>query len=146
MELRRRTKPTSIWERASFVIMWTGGMSLRAIARQTGSSVTTVYRWIRRWQNEGHINTRTRIYRSFEYYPQDFVFRTEGFDNIHKHIASHTRSSILKKAYSSNKKLEALQKCTSVKLGGSLTPQLTYEYSRYMALHSNQGVDDIRTM
>lgn len=35
-------------------------MSLRAIARCTGASVTTVYRWIRRWQREGHVLTRTR--------------------------------------------------------------------------------------
>ncbi|MPC16858.1 hypothetical protein E2C01_009695 [Portunus trituberculatus] len=40
--------------------MWVGGMSLRAIARCTGASVTTVYRWIRRWQREGHVLTRTR--------------------------------------------------------------------------------------
>lgn len=35
-------------------------MSLRAIARRTGASVTTVYRWIRRWQREGHVFTRAR--------------------------------------------------------------------------------------
>lgn len=59
-EWRRRVRPTGSWERASFVWMWVSGMSLRAIARQTGASVTTVYRWIRRWQREGHVFTRTR--------------------------------------------------------------------------------------
>lgn len=53
-------RPTGAWERASFVWMWVSGMSLRAIARCTGASVTTVYRWIRRWQSEGHVFTRTR--------------------------------------------------------------------------------------
>ncbi|XP_063885581.1 uncharacterized protein LOC135113884 [Scylla paramamosain] len=59
-EWRRRVRPTGAWERAGFVWMWVSGMSLRAIARCTGASVTTVYRWIRRWQREGHVLTRTR--------------------------------------------------------------------------------------
>lgn len=53
-------RATGSWERASFVWMWVSGMSLRAIARRTGASVTTVYRWIRRWQREGHVFTRAR--------------------------------------------------------------------------------------
>lgn len=60
MEWRRRVRSTGSWERACFVWMWVGGMSLRAIARRTGASVTTVYRWIRRWQREGHVFTRAR--------------------------------------------------------------------------------------
>lgn len=74
MELWRRARPTNRWERARFVFLWTYGMSLRAIARHTGSSVTTVYRWIRRWQQEGHVDTRPRLYRSFECDPLDYTF------------------------------------------------------------------------
>ncbi|KAK8400278.1 hypothetical protein O3P69_003172 [Scylla paramamosain] len=44
MEMRRRAQPTTPWERAKFVLLWSHGMSLRTIARHTGSSVTTVYR------------------------------------------------------------------------------------------------------
>ncbi|XP_071536824.1 glutamate receptor ionotropic, kainate 2-like [Panulirus ornatus] len=35
-----------------FVHMWLGGMSYRAVARTTGASVSTVCRWIRKWQRE----------------------------------------------------------------------------------------------
>lgn len=78
MEMRQRLHLTSDWERARFVLMWAEGMSLRAIARHTGASVTTVYRWIRRWQYEGHVNTRPRIFRSLNCHPKDSLFMCES--------------------------------------------------------------------
>lgn len=40
--------------------MWVCGIPVRTIARDTHISVTTVYRWIRRWRKEGHVNTKPR--------------------------------------------------------------------------------------
>ncbi|KAG7162293.1 putative Glutamate receptor-like 74 [Homarus americanus] len=60
MEWRRPVKPTAVEDRVKFVWMWVEGMSLRAIARETGASVTTVYRWVHRWQQEGNVNTKPR--------------------------------------------------------------------------------------
>lgn len=70
MKLRRPFQPTSLVVRTLFVMMWVGGMSIRAIARATGTSATTVNRWIKRWQQEGTINTRPRPGRpsSFQFF------------------------------------------------------------------------------
>lgn len=46
-----------IAERARIVWLWLGGESARSISQQTGASLSTVYRWIRRWQ-EGSIYTK----------------------------------------------------------------------------------------
>ncbi|XP_071540828.1 glutamate receptor 4-like [Panulirus ornatus] len=56
----RALKPTSADDRAQFVLMWVEGVSARDIAVETGASVSTVYRWIRRWQRDGSISTRRR--------------------------------------------------------------------------------------
>ncbi|XP_045102571.1 uncharacterized protein LOC123498994 [Portunus trituberculatus] len=56
----RSFRPTEGHERAEFVWLWASGMPVRDIAVRSGTSVTTVYRWIRRWQREGHVNTRPR--------------------------------------------------------------------------------------
>uniref|UniRef100_A0A0P4WAP5 Insertion element IS150 protein InsJ-like helix-turn-helix domain-containing protein n=1 Tax=Scylla olivacea TaxID=85551 RepID=A0A0P4WAP5_SCYOL len=56
----RSFRPTEGHERAGFVWLWASGMPVRDIAVRSGTSVTTVYRWIRRWQREGHVNTRPR--------------------------------------------------------------------------------------
>ena len=56
----RSFRPTESHERAGFVWLWASGMPVRDIAVRSGTSVTTVYRWIRRWQREGHVNTRPR--------------------------------------------------------------------------------------
>lgn len=119
-------------------------MSLRDIARQTGSSVATVYRWIRRWQHEGHINTRTKIYRSFERFPHYFVSKTEA--DISENIDSFTDPRISTIAYSINKPEQTLQTPNSLSRSESITPQLTYEYSKYMPLHSEQEVDNLRVL
>lgn len=46
--------------RTSLVAMWETGMTARGIAQETRVSVTTVYRWIRRWHMEGHLGNRPR--------------------------------------------------------------------------------------
>ncbi|KAG7177467.1 putative variant ionotropic glutamate receptor-like 21 [Homarus americanus] len=50
--------------RIKIVWMWLGGMSVRDISDESGASVSTVYRWIRRWQKEGTVSTRTNYKRS----------------------------------------------------------------------------------
>lgn len=45
-------------DRVKIVWMWLGGMSARKISCETGASICTVYRWIRRWQDEGNVDTR----------------------------------------------------------------------------------------
>lgn len=61
--MERRYKSTGISDRAAIVCMWASGRSVREVARETGSSVTTVYRWIRRWRQEGSLSTRRRCGR-----------------------------------------------------------------------------------
>lgn len=63
MESRRLNQPTDFADRTHFVLMWMAGMSSRAIARETGKSVTTVCRWIRRWKQDGNVNTKPRCGR-----------------------------------------------------------------------------------
>lgn len=137
MELRRRARPTSSWERARFVSMWISGMSLRAIARQTGSSVTTVYRWIQRWQNEGHINTRNRIYRSLESSPQYCNSLTKAAHKTNEDSALLT-SNTSTIAYSGSKVGEAIQRRISFNKTKTVTPQPTNGYSNYVPVYSGE--------
>ncbi|XP_069941770.1 glutamate receptor-like [Cherax quadricarinatus] len=58
MRVRRKCQPTTLRERVTFVHMWVGGKSLRAIALSSSVSVSTVFRWIHRWRQEGNVNTR----------------------------------------------------------------------------------------
>lgn len=60
MEGRQPSRTTNTTQRARMVWMWVGGQSARTIAQATGASVSTVYRWIRRWEQEGNIHTRPR--------------------------------------------------------------------------------------
>ncbi|KAK4309809.1 hypothetical protein Pmani_018570 [Petrolisthes manimaculis] len=53
-------RPTGLEERAEIVWLWVEGWSVKAIAQYTGTSITTVYRWIRRWQKEGNVSDRPR--------------------------------------------------------------------------------------
>ncbi|KAK3878422.1 hypothetical protein Pcinc_017006 [Petrolisthes cinctipes] len=53
-------RPTGLEERAEIVWLWVEGWSVKAIAQHTGTSITTVYRWIRRWQKEGNVSDRPR--------------------------------------------------------------------------------------
>nr|XP_053636361.1 uncharacterized protein LOC128691541 [Cherax quadricarinatus] len=53
MRRRRKFQVTSASERAKFVLMRACGMSFSAIARATDVSVSTVFRWIQLWLQEG---------------------------------------------------------------------------------------------
>nr|XP_053643775.1 uncharacterized protein LOC128696520 [Cherax quadricarinatus] len=55
MVQRRAFKPTDMDDRLKIVLLWMKGTTVRDIALKTGSSVSTVYRWIKRWQREGNI-------------------------------------------------------------------------------------------
>ncbi|KAK3886252.1 hypothetical protein Pcinc_009585 [Petrolisthes cinctipes] len=50
--------PAVIAERAKIVWLSLKGASARTVSQQTGASLSTVYRWIRRWQEEGSVRTR----------------------------------------------------------------------------------------
>lgn len=63
MERRYKFRPTTLSERTWIVWMWQCGLSARLIAQESGTSVTTVCRWIRRWTREGNVNTRPRLGR-----------------------------------------------------------------------------------
>ncbi|KAK3875541.1 hypothetical protein Pcinc_019590 [Petrolisthes cinctipes] len=49
-------------ERQRIVRMWLGGSSTRVISHATGISVSTVHRWVRRWREEGTVDTRPYTY------------------------------------------------------------------------------------
>lgn len=50
--------PTVVAERAKIVRLWLQGATARAISQETGASLSTVYRWVRRWQQEGTVRAR----------------------------------------------------------------------------------------
>lgn len=52
---------TSYAERASIVWMWLHGMSTRAIARKSRTSVPTVCRWVKRWRLGGTVMRKYRF-------------------------------------------------------------------------------------
>ncbi|XP_068216613.1 probable glutamate receptor [Palaemon carinicauda] len=60
MRRRIRITHTDMSERTRFIWMWASGLSVRDIARHTGSSVSTIYKWIRRWKKDGSIHTKNR--------------------------------------------------------------------------------------
>lgn len=49
---------TGMAERVLMVWMWAHGASPRDISSRTKTSASTVYRWLRRWQEEGTLETR----------------------------------------------------------------------------------------
>lgn len=58
MDRRRTNSQAVVAERSKIVLLWMGGTSAKLISKQTGASLSTVYRWIRRWQDEGSVKTR----------------------------------------------------------------------------------------
>ncbi|KAG7162366.1 putative homeodomain-like HTH_23 containing protein 6 [Homarus americanus] len=58
MEKRPTCSPFVTAYRGKIVCLWISGMSARKISQEIGISITTVYRWIRRWQREGTIQAR----------------------------------------------------------------------------------------
>ncbi|KAK3874482.1 hypothetical protein Pcinc_020593 [Petrolisthes cinctipes] len=53
-----KNSPTVLLERAKLVRLWLAGASARSISQQIGVSLSVVYRWIHRWQEQGSIKTR----------------------------------------------------------------------------------------
>lgn len=64
MEEPHSHKTTNITQRSKIVWMWISGQSARCIAQETHTSVSTVYRWIRRWEREGSVSTKPRNERT----------------------------------------------------------------------------------
>ncbi|XP_069951462.1 probable glutamate receptor [Cherax quadricarinatus] len=60
MGRRQRLRPTTLADRVKLVWLWVEGVPVRIIAQETKTSVTTVCRWVRRWQQEGNVNTKQR--------------------------------------------------------------------------------------
>lgn len=44
--------------RTRMIWLWLAGLSAREIACYTGASVSTVYRWVRRWQSGGSLEAK----------------------------------------------------------------------------------------
>lgn len=83
MERRRRLKATALVDRMNFVVLRAGGLSLRAIARETGSSVRTVSRWLQRWQREGSLHRQCkRILKKKGKITSPFPYRVTDFQAI----------------------------------------------------------------
>lgn len=59
MRERKIKCKTGINNRSRIVWMWMAGVSARDIALHNGFSLSTVYRWVRRWKKEGAVNTKT---------------------------------------------------------------------------------------
>lgn len=62
------------------VWLWVAGLAARDIAKETGTSLSTVYRWIRRWEKEGTLETRSQCNRRI------YVRRTWGYTFIGHHF------------------------------------------------------------
>lgn len=60
MSFRQVSRPTRRSERVLIVRMWLDGFPARLIASHLGTSSTTVYKWIRRFKEEGSVETRLR--------------------------------------------------------------------------------------
>lgn len=58
MEMKNAHSRTIMADRFVMVWMWLNGASARRISIHTGASISTVYRWIRRWHDEGTLETR----------------------------------------------------------------------------------------
>lgn len=65
MEMKNAHSRTIMADRLVMVWMWLNGASARRISSHTGASVSTVYRWIRRWNDEGTLETRPYCGRHF---------------------------------------------------------------------------------
>lgn len=63
MTKRTPYNPVAMTERARIVWLWLGGGSVRSISQQTGASLSTVCRWIRRCQGRNSIKLRQVLLR-----------------------------------------------------------------------------------
>lgn len=58
MDQRATRYIASVASRRWIVWLWLRGASAMAISQQTGVSLSTVYRWVRRWHEEGSVEAR----------------------------------------------------------------------------------------
>lgn len=63
-------------DRKRIVWLWVAGLAARDIAKEAGTSLSTVYRWIRRWEKEGTLATRSQCGRRI------YVRRTGEYDGV----------------------------------------------------------------
>lgn len=82
---------TNYADRASYVQLWMSGMSARAIARRSKTSVTTVCRWIKRWRLEGNLTKKNCIRRDVSFNllsPCDYQTARKSAEPLHpfRHI------------------------------------------------------------
>lgn len=76
-------------DRKRIVWLWVAGFAARDIAKETGTSLSTVYRWIRRWEKEGTLVTRSQCDRRI------YVRRTWEYDGaiVNTFIRHHLRKN-----------------------------------------------------
>lgn len=61
--------PTRKIDRIRIICLWLNGEGAKDISQNVGTSVTTVYRWIRRWKLEGHVDRRIGVTEAKVLYP-----------------------------------------------------------------------------
>lgn len=66
MDYYRPFRATGVADRVKFVHMRMAGMTYRTIAQETGTSPTTVYKWVKRWKKEHNLDSKKskRIFRT----------------------------------------------------------------------------------
>lgn len=85
-------KPTTLADRTRFVWLWRSGLSARTIAQESGTSVTTVCRWIKRWRREGTVAKRPRSGRPRKREKQ----RTDSLcHNTYHHLTAENKYKLL---------------------------------------------------
>ncbi|KAK3875538.1 hypothetical protein Pcinc_019587 [Petrolisthes cinctipes] len=60
-----RHKRTLKSDREVIIRMWLEGTSARDISIKTGISISTIHRWVRRWREEGTVDTRSYYSRQW---------------------------------------------------------------------------------
>ncbi|KAK7083240.1 hypothetical protein SK128_001426 [Halocaridina rubra] len=75
----RSNRPQRLNSRAHMVWLWYKGLSVRDISHETGFSTTTIYRWIKRWQQEGHVYTKPRLRKKYDVTAFDVELPNVGF-------------------------------------------------------------------
>lgn len=63
MARHRETRTTTVADRTLIVWLWERGTPPRTIACNVSTSLTTVYRWIRRWRHGGSLRNKQPIRR-----------------------------------------------------------------------------------
>lgn len=58
MSLQCANKTVAHSRRSRIVMLWVAGLTTREVSEQTGASVSTVHRWVRRWQDTGTVRAK----------------------------------------------------------------------------------------